>query len=251
MRKRLAIVLAAVMGLGVLALVPQAAKAHTCDPNTQECEDTPVMPNWRDNYVPLFDLEDREDEDQRYDAQRWRDECGDQSQCVWLESNTSARPDDNGDIAPNEVHAGTAATHCFAFEGFHQCEDHTGSGDPNQPREGVHDAHGGAIYVDVCLAQNNDPTTNKWCDEGLKDTQAGITVMDHNPCGIVVPVAACTDEYHIVRPFDTEYTEAQMQDTQNAPAFIAGDFARWVCGTHASGETCRTNVNRVLDLFGA
>lgn len=237
-------------GLGLLAVVPRAAEAHVCDPNTGECEETPVVPNWRDNYVPLFDLEDRDDEAQRRDAQRWRDECDNQSQCIWLDSTTSLF-NDAGDpdpsASPNEVHGGIGASHCFAFEGFHQCENH----DP-AAGEGVHDAHGGAIYVDVCLAQNNDPETNKWCDEGLKDTQAGVTIMDHNPCGLVVPIVACTDEYHVVRPFDTDYTTAQMDNTQAALALIIADPARYICGYHDGGtqQTCYSNVSFILALVG-
>jgi hypothetical protein len=245
MRKRLAIVLAALTGLGVLGLVPRAAEAHTCDPNTDECEDTPVMENWRDQYVPVFGLEDREDEQQRYDAQRWRDECDNQQQCAWAEGGNSATGG-----SPNELHVGYAATHCFLGEAAHQCEDHTGSGDPDNPNEGVHDAHGGALYADVCLAQNNDPTTNKWCDDGVEDTQVGVTIMDHFGCGIFVPIASCTDEYHVVRPADEAYTNAQMEDTAAAPGEISGDPASYICGNHVSGASCRNNVNNMLDLLG-
>lgn len=245
MRKRLAIVLAALTGLGILGLIPQAADAHTCDPNTGECEETPVIENWRGQYVPVFGLEDREDEQQRYDAQRWRDECDNQQQCAWVEGGNSATGG-----SPNELHVGYAASHCFLGEAAHQCEDHTGSGDPNNPREGVHDAHGGAVYADVCLAQNNDPTTNKWCDDGVEDTQVGVTIMDHNGCGTVVPIVACTDEYHVVRPADQAYTEAQMANTQEETAAIAGDPASYLCGTHASGQSCRNRVNGILDLLG-
>jgi len=250
MRKRLAIVLAALTGLGILGLVPRAAEAHTCDPNTGECEDTPVMDNWRDQqYVPVFGLEDNQDEQQRYDAQRWRDECDGQQNCAWAYGGTSAFADEDGNRSPNEAHAGFAASHCFLGEAAHQCEDHTGSGDPDNPREGVHDAHGGALYVDICLAQNNDPSTNKWCDDGVEDTQVGVTIMDHNPCGLVVPIAACTDEYHVVRPADQAYTDAQMEDTAAAPGEIAGDPASYICGDHSSGQSCRDGVNDFLDIL--
>lgn len=226
-----------------------AAFGHACtDPEDEStCEDTPVMPNWRDQYVPLFDLEDRDDEQQRYDAQRWRDECdqpnGEANQsCTWADFGMSLF-NEEGDFdpassEPQEAHAGFAASHCFLFEFAHQCEDHDAS-----LGEGVHDAHGGATYVDVCLAENPD---NKFCDEGIQDTQAGVTIMDHNACGTVVPIVACTDEYHVVRPFDSEYTMEQMADSVAAVQKIADDPATYVCGHHPSGQSCRDAVNDVL-----
>lgn len=196
------------------------AGAHQCedpdDPST--CEQTDVMPNWRDgNYVPLFDLEDRTDEQQRYDAQRWRDECdngrydspGYQSRqmCWWMYGGISGFDDRDGSgMAPNEWHAGFAATHCFLFEFAHQCEDHEA-----ERGEGVHDAHGGAIYADICLTPNDE---SKYCDDGMEDTQVGVTIMDHNACGTIIPIVACTDEYHVIRPFDQEYTQRQLSDPE-------------------------------------
>lgn len=214
------------------------AHAHSCeeDPGTGEerCEETPVMPNWRDgNYVPLFDI-DREDEQERYNAQRWRDECGgydgdgnyrSDQQCTWVRAGTSLFPNPDagqGQPAPNEVHAGHAASHCFLFEFAHQCEDHLEPG-----REGSHDAHGGAAYVDVCLTANPE---SKYCDDGPTDTQAGVTIMDHNACGVIVPIAACTDEYHLIRPLDTEFTTWQMEQSAAYIQRIVDDPELYLCG---------------------
>ena len=68
--------------VGALLVGIQAANAHECpdeyEPNDPECQETQVYDDWRPNYVPVFDLADRDGEDgeqQRYDAQRWRDEC--------------------------------------------------------------------------------------------------------------------------------------------------------------------------------
>lgn len=229
-------VVAGVMTLGGTAL------AHECgyDPQNPElCRETPVMPNWRGTYVPLFDIEDREDESQRYDAQRWRDECanGDpnspdyqsRQQCQWAYGGTSLFPNrENDERSPNELHAGFAATHCFLFEFAHQCEDHDAA-----RGEGVHDAHGGATYVDVCLTANPE---SKYCDDGLEDTQVGVTVMDHNPCGTVVPIVACTDEYKVVRPLDIAYTQAQMDNTVEDTQAIVADPYTWACGFEQYGD---------------
>lgn len=216
------------------------ARAHECtydgpapDTGNQiECHESPVVPNWRDgNYVPLFDIEDREDEQQRRDAQRWRDECAyydeqgryhHRQECVWLYGGLSLISEHGEDPAPNELHTGIGASHCFLFEAAHQCEDHD-----VRNGEGVHDKHGGAIYVDLCVTANPE---SKYCDDGLKDTQAGLTVMDHNPCGTVVPIVACTDEYHVVRPFDPAYTEHQMEDSAEYTQWILNNPVRYLCG---------------------
>ncbi len=233
--------LAAAMVLGTLVLSTGAA-AHECgyDPeHPDECRETRVMPNWRGTYVPLFDLADREDEAQRYDAQRWRDECanGDpnspdyqsRQMCQWAYGGQSGFPNRGDDLmAPNEFHAGFAATHCFLGEFAHQCEDHDAS-----YGEGVHDAHGGAIYADVCVTPNPE---SKYCNDGPEDTQAGVTVMDHNPCGTIVPVVACTDEYKVVRPLDQEYTTAQMENSAEQTQEIADDPYTWLCGYEQFGE---------------
>jgi hypothetical protein len=241
------LMLAVAIVAGVLAIGGSAA-AHECtdDPQTpqnpDECHETPVMPNWRGTYVPLFDLEDREDEAQRYDAQRWRDECnsGDpnsstyqsRQQCAWMYGGTSGFPNREDDVrAPNELHVGFAATHCFLFEFAHQCEDHDAS-----YGEGVHDAHGGATYVDVCLSPNPE---SKYCDDGMMDTQVGVTIMDHNPCGTVVPIVACTDEYKVIRPLDQEYTQAQMDNSAEQTQEILADPYTWLCGYgQYGGDEC-------------
>lgn len=240
-RRLLLLGLAAMVAVGTLVIGGPAA-AHECgyDPNNPEaCRETPVMPNWRGTYVPLFDIEDRNDESQRYDAQRWRDECanGDpnsptyqsRQMCQWAYGGTSGFPNRDDDVrAPNELHAGFAATHCFLGEAAHQCEDHDAS-----YGEGVHDAHGGAMYVDVCLTPNPE---SKYCDDGPEDTQVGVTIMDHNPCGTVVPIVACTDEYHVVRPLDQGYTQAQMENSAEQTQEIADDPYTWLCGYEQYGE---------------
>jgi hypothetical protein len=247
--RRYAFLLLVSIAVGVCGVITatQVAQAHECHTDRQSgsrvCRDTRVMPNWRDNYVPLFGLEDRGDKQQRYDAQRWRDECDGQQNCAWVEGGSSGFPNDDGSSpSPNELHAGYAASHCFLAEAAHQCEGHDSS-----LGEGVHDAHGGAIYADVCLARNRE---NKWCNDGLEDTQVGLTIMDHNPCGTVVPVVACTDEYHVVRPLDGEYTAAQMENTGRAPQGVAERPARYVCGKHRTGRQCRAQVNGVLGAGG-
>lgn len=234
--------------IGATFILGGAASAHECgyDPeNPEACRDTPVMPNWRGTYIPLFELEDREDEQQRYDAQRWRDECdkGDETapagqgyessqQCAWYYGGSSGFPGEDGGLAPNELHAGFAATHCFLFEFAHQCEDHNPNPD-TASEEGIHDAHGGAIYVDVCLQPNPE---SKYCNDGMSDTQVGVTIMDHNPCGTVVPIVACTDEYHVVRPLDSEYTQAQMDNSAESTQAILDDPYTYLCGYEQYGD---------------
>src|SRR5688572_21400750 len=172
-RKTLATIVTTVLVMGLGMIVgPSGVSAHECAdrptrpgakaPVTNECEDTAVAPNWRDPYVPLFSLPDHEDEDQRRDAQRWRDEWGcDTQHCVWVKDNTSV---DGGQ--PAGVHAGTAADHSM-FEVAHQSEDH-GSAESN------HDAHGGAIYLDVCLASEAGTSYEGQAGActGPEDTQA-------------------------------------------------------------------------------
>ena len=71
MRIRALLLMLAFTVIGGVLVLGGSASAHECtdDPNTpetpDECHDTPVMPNWRGTYLPLFDIEDREDEDQR------------------------------------------------------------------------------------------------------------------------------------------------------------------------------------------
>jgi hypothetical protein len=255
MKRRIATILIAAFAITLVG--GSAAQAHWChDPEEQnDCETTPVAPDWRiGNYIPFFDIDrdcdadgtdpneadcadtvghdsdgdgDIDGDDARYDSQRWRDECaqpdGEANQfCVWADFGTSGFSDTTEDPEPNEIHIGTAGSHCFLFEFAHQCEDHY----VTNP-EAAHDAHGGAIFVDLCLAANAD---SKWCDDGMKDTQAGLTIMDHNPCGAPVPVVACIDEYHVVRPFDDAYTNEQMSDSQEYATYISENPDDYVCG---------------------
>ena len=217
-----------------------AESASKKKPKKPACKPTPVMPNWRDGFVPLFDLEDRDDPNQRYEAQRWRDECEHHDrewsqQCAWYYGGTSGfANEENGETAPNEAHVGFAATHCFLFEFAHQCEGHDES-----LGESVHDAHGGALYADVCLERNSE---SHYCQLGLTDTQFGVTVMDHFPCGGPVPIYQCTDEYHVIRPFDTEYTQEQMADSQRDAQEIPADPHRYLCGFGPGAEECMVPV---------
>lgn len=258
MRRKLATLLMFTLAAGMFVGI-RAASAHQCpddwEPDDPECEETAVYDDWRPNYVPLFDLPDREDqaddgegEQQRYDAQRWRDECNNdgeyRQQCFWMYGGQSvlSYPDsdghqhggDEGEEAsptdallsrPNEMHLGFAATHCFLAEGAHDCDRH-GSGSEFD----THDSHGGALYADVCLAPNPD---SKYCEEGLEDTQVGVTIVDHLTCPM-----GCFDEYHVVRPLDAAYTEEQMADSVTAIEVIAADPQRHICGYEEYGSGC-------------
>lgn len=225
----------------VATMSATVASAHECNnpDDPSDCHKTPVAENWRDgNYIPLFDITDREDEDQRSDAQRWREECAYYDEngeyqynqfCVWADFGQSFTPDGDGNISPNEVHVGGAGTHCFLGEFAHQCQGHN-------DREGTHDAHGGTVYADICLTENPE---SKYCDDGMKDTQVGATVMDHNPCGIVVPIAACTDEYHVIRPFDQDYTQEQMEQSFAYMQRIIENPHLYLCGyDQYGGDDC-------------
>ena len=201
------------------------------------CRPTKIAPNWRNNYVPLFGLEDRNDPSQRYEAQRWRDECehhdNEWSQtCGWYYGGPSLFPNrgPRREGHPNEVHVGFAATHCFLFEFAHQCEYHDAS-----HGESVHDTHGGALYFDVCATRNAE---SRYCREGMADTQAGVTIMDHFPCGAPIPIAYCIDEYHVIRPFDADYTNAQMENTQTDTQAIVDDPHTYLCGFGPGAEDC-------------
>jgi hypothetical protein len=216
-----------VAALGVLVLGAPAAFAHQCpkgDTSSPRCKETPVYDDWRPNFLPFFDLDDRESE--RRDAQRWRDECSDdgeeRQQCAWVYGGQSGQPyesDPTGTPRPNELHVGYAASHCFLAEGAHDCDTHAGDA---KDEFGVHDSHGGAIYADICLSENPD---SKRCDDGTADTQAGVTVVDHLDCPI-----GCFDEYHVVRPLDPEYTGRQADDSAAAAQGIAADPKTHVCG---------------------
>ena len=226
-----ALLATAVVG-GVMTVLGGVADAHQCGDKPKKkdnCHETPVYEDWRPNYVPLFDLPAREEqgpgtegEQQRHDAQRWRDECSDdgeeRQQCAWVYGGTSAQeyPTDVAGPRPNELHVGYAANHCFLAEGAHDCDSH------EETEFGTHDSHGGAIYVDLCISENPD---SKRCDDGLEDTQAGVTVVDHLTCPL-----GCADEYHVVRPADSEYTSEQMDDSAAAIERIAADPRGHVCG---------------------
>lgn len=235
MRRKLALLLLLTLTGGLFGGI-RAASAHQCpedyEPNGEDCEETDVYDDWRPNYVPLFDLTEREDqseggegEQQRYDAQRWRDECNNdgeyRQQCLWLYGGQSVRPyedsDPDGTPRPNEAHVGYAANHCFLAEGAHDCDRH-GQGSEFD----THDSHGGAVYADVCLTANPD---SKHCDDGPEDTQAGVTVVDHLDCP-----TGCLDEYHVVRPLDSEHTQAQMEDTATAVEAITSDPEPYLLG---------------------
>ena len=229
------------MGIGI-------AEAHYCpdgDPDSPECTDTPPSQEWRDNYVPLFDAPNRNDGSQT-EYQRWRNEHGCTSQlCTWGDVSLSIMPAD-GDIGPmpEEAHVGVAGNHSLT-EGAHQSEDHS-CGHHHEACEGIHDRHGGTAYADICLAPNDggggsvhDPDS---CDDGTSDTEVGIVIVDKNPCGTVplgFPVP-CMDEYHIVRPFDSDFTNQQLAATPGGVERIASDPNRYVCGNENSekGEAC-------------
>jgi hypothetical protein len=232
MRKRALGALLATLVVGSLLTVMGVAEAHQCgdQPNKKDnCHETPVYEDWRPNYVPLFDLSERdqqgegtEGEQQRRDAQRWRDECSDdgeeRQQCAWAYGGTSAQeyPSDVEGRRPNELHVGYAANHCFLAEAAHDCDNH------EESEFGTHDSHGGAIYVDACVSENPD---SRRCDDGVSDTQAGVTVVDHLTCP-----AGCADEYHVVRPADSEYTTRQAEGSAAAVERIADDPRTHVCG---------------------
>ncbi len=218
-------------GVAVMVVGVSVADAHQCETvdGEEHCDDTDMAPNWRDPYVPLFTLEDHEDEEQRRDAQRWRDEWGCKNQhCAWLHNDTSIQDDGK----PGGVHGGTAADHSM-FEVAHDSEDHGDS-------ESNHDAHGGAIYFDICLGSDEGTSYEGQAGEcrSMEDSQVGVTLVDHNACGTVVPYVSCTDEYHIVRPLDAEYTDRQMENTQRDAAYMAEDPERYACGYGPGSEDC-------------
>jgi hypothetical protein len=249
MRRKLAALVMFAMA-GALFVGVQAARAHECpeeyQPDDPECTETKVYDDWRPNYVPLFDLPGRNGEDgeqQRYDAQRWRDECHDDGEyrqhCAWAYGGNSALFYDDSDghdghdhgddphlplSRPNELHVGYAATHCFLAEGAHDCDRH------GQNEFDTHDSHGGAIYVDACISENQD---SQYCDDGLQDTQAGVTIVDHLTCP-----TGCFDEYHVVRPADQAYTEEQMASSVTATEQAVSDPQRHLCGYEDKGSSC-------------
>ena len=241
MKRRLAML---VLGVLTLTLVTGAgtASAHECSPDESEpCHPTPVYPNWRPQYVPLLGVNDSRCEDEtckenRRDAQRWRDEWNCDTQfCIWLKFGFSF---DDG--SPQSVHGGAAGDHSL-FEAAHSSEGHG-------TEEGNHDAHGGAIYYDLCLAGDAGTSYEDQagaCD-GVEDTQVGLTILDHNPCGVPpfpgVPFP-CIDEYHVVRPFDADYSTEQMEESQEQIQQDMEDPESYLCGyagTAERDEVCQT-----------
>lgn len=228
MNRRIATLVLLVAGFWLLGGLV-AAQAHECpggDPNGEDCHPTPVYPNWRPSYVPVFGLEDREDEEQRREAQRWRDEWGCDTQfCVWLKLGFSVF-----DGSPTSVHTGAAGDHSLS-EGAHSSQGHG-------TEEGNHDSHGGALYADVCLGSDQGTSYEGQAGdcEGVQDTQVGVTIMDHNPCGIPEPgqiPIPCSDEYYVIRPFDFEYTQAQMDNTEEELAYDLANPDDYLCGYEA------------------
>ena len=231
---------------GGLAIAPLAA-AHDCADSTKakksECQPTPAYGGWRPNWVPLFDVPDRQDDVDGYQDgerptdestrthQRWRDEYGCQDQmCIWADPNLSTPPVDGSedDGSPRSLHTGIAADHSFG-EGFHESEDHV----PEE--EGTHDGHGGTIYADVCLAEDTHYTGDK-ADTGCadaNDSEVGVVVTDHLDCTF-----GCQDEYHIVRPTDPEYTQRQMEESQKDAQYDAEHPDDWLCGYDGYGANC-------------
>ncbi len=247
--KMAAIAAGGVLVLSVTAAITTTAMAHQCTTETSEpeepgkgngkgrgnpngeptttttCEPSDVYPNWRDNVVPVADLTDRDDEQQRRDAQRWRDENGCLTQfCVWADPSASVDDPDG----PATVHAGVAGDHSLT-EGAHSDEGHAVS------EFGNHDSHGGAIYVDLCAgsAEGSSMDGQAGACRGPSDTQAGVTVVDHLTCPI-----GCADEYHVVRPLDQPYTEEQVADSQRDVGEIGTDPMRYACGYEEFGSSC-------------
>lgn len=231
--RRVALLLAALVVLGLLVGLGSAS-AHECtDPNNPAtCHPTPVYPNWRGQYVPLFGVNDTRCEDEtckenRRREQRWRDEWGcDVQWCTWADIQFSGLPFTSGDGQPMSVHTGMAADHSFG-ELAHTTEGHG-------TQEGNHDSHGGSVYADVCLASDEGTSYDGQPGEcgGVEDTQAGANIVDHNPCGppineIPLP---CFDEYHVVRPLDPAYTQEQMEESQEEIQRDVEDPHEYLCG---------------------
>ena len=216
-RRRIALLF--VLGLAIVGLssiASSVASAHECTEEDPDCHPTPVYDHWRDSYVPLFVNQDKDDPAKRQEAQRWRDEWGCDAQfCAWAKPSGSVASDGQ----PQSLHAGMAADHSL-LEAAHDSEHH-GEG------EGNHDAHGGALYADVCLSSEEGTSYEGQAGDCTRpeDTQVGVVIMDHLDCPL-----GCADEYHDVRPLDTEYTLAQMQDSQDNIAEIAADPHTYVCG---------------------
>ena len=247
MKRKLALVVTAATAVAAFIVFDRvAAQAHACtepaaqeetsgkkpkkgdpppEPTEPECGPTDVYPNWRDNVVPLFDLEDRDDEQQKRDAQRWRDENGCEKQfCIW--ANPSGSVDD--EAGPGTLHAGMAGEHALG-EAAHSDEGHT------DDEFGNHDSHGGSIYADICLGTDAGTSYEDHAGacEDMYDSQVGIVVVDHLTCP-----AGCMDEYHVIRPTDPAFTQGQLADSQRDIGEIAADPQRYACGYEEQGSAC-------------
>lgn len=245
MRRKIVLLLITIAVVGLVA-GGRGASAHECprdDPNHPNCQPTTVVHNWRGNFVPLFGTRDvrcdtsdpktgEECAKRRQEEQRWRDEWGCDSQwCWWIKINMSGNPTEDG--KPNSVHAGTAADHSLT-EFAHQSEGHGST-------EGNHDAHGGSVYADICLASDEGTSYEGKAGEcrEMKDTQVGLNIIDHDPCGLPVnpddptnlgiPIP-CSDEYHTVRPLDPDDTQGQLGDDAEELQRDVNDPHEWVCG---------------------
>lgn len=215
-----------VVGLAVLA---PAALAHECPagtgPTSPECQPAAVYPDWRPNYVPVMDLQDRSDEQQKRDAQRWRDENGCHGQfCVWADPSGSV----DDEAGPGTLHAGSAGDHSLG-EGAHSDEGH------EQNEFGNHDTHGGSIYADICAGSDAGTSYEGRAGDctGPEDTQVGITIVDHLTCPM-----GCMDEYHVVRPLDSDYTEAQVANSARDTETALSDPQRHLCGYEQYDSAC-------------
>lgn len=206
------LLVAGVVGVGT------AVSAHECETrgnsHREHCDDTPVYGLWRHNVIPLFTMEDRDDPERRREAERWRDEHGCYTQyCAWADWNSSTT-----EGTPNSLHVGMAADHSMT-ENAHQSENH-GTGESN------HDAHGGAVFADVCITSDEGTSyeSEPGACEGPEDTRVVFVIKDHLACPL------CLDEYHEVRPLDAEYTEGQMERSVDDVEHTSQHPVHHVCG---------------------
>jgi hypothetical protein len=244
MRRYAVVVAMLVVAAGVLGVSLRDAVAHECDKpkhgqRTEACHPTPLVHGWRGSFVPLFgvngvrcDNADPSCYDRRSREQRWREEWGcDTQYCFWLKWGQSAPAISDGN--PQSLHAGMAADHSMT-EAAHESSYHG-------PGESNHKAHGGSAYADICVASDKGTSYQHQpgACTGPKDTQVGFNVVDHDPCGLPVnprkptdvgiPIP-CSDEYHVVRPLDTPYTQQQMAESQAETQRYANNPQEWLCG---------------------
>jgi hypothetical protein len=258
MRRTLA-ALFLVMAVAAVAGIHEAA-AHECQPvkkgsKKQTCHATPVVPNWRGSYIPLFgvndvrcDVRDKACHDRRAEQQRWRDEWGcDTQYCFWFKWGQSAPP--FGDGSPQSIHTGMAADHSMT-EDAHSAQGHGTD-------EGNHDTHGGSVFVDLCLAsdQGTSYQGKPGACAGPRDTQVGFNIVDHDPCGPPQPgdiPVPCSDEYHVIRPLDPEYTQEQNEQDRAEIQRYAENPGEWLCGYKRKDDARNTQPvpqNPPCDMF--